>query len=130
MNGRHRTLLTLAALAFASLGVACGPDYERLEIEGIVQPSGLTGEVSRARIVVPHGMVMKAHIVAFNDDDDRMALRLRPVDTSILSVETVIADANFAFLGLRPGTTDVEVLADGERVLTIQAVVPEQPSPR
>ena len=41
----------------------------------------------------------------------------------------MVSPGDYAFLGLRPGQTEVEVLADGKVVLILTAVVTEQPTP-
>ncbi len=120
----------LAALVFTgALGsAACGPDYDRTQIEGIVS-SPLGGSIDRTRVVVPVGMIVKARIRPYNDDDEVMSGTLQVRDPSIMEVVDVVSDHDYAFLGLRPGVTAIELRADGKVVLILDAIVQEQPAP-
>jgi len=127
-RSRTRAALFAAVLALAlapALG-GCGPDYDRTEINA--QPSKLGGGVTKSRIEVPLGMVVKAHIVSYDDDEKVMKATFRVADPAILEVAGVVTDSDYAFLGLRPGITQVELRADGDLVLIVDAVVTEQPA--
>ena len=39
----------------------------------------------------------------------------------------VVNERNYAFVGLKEGTTEIELIADGDLVLTIPATVVKQP---
>jgi hypothetical protein len=122
----------LFAAALGLLGAslaACGPDYDRTEITGQVY-GPLGGEVKRERIVVPVGQVAKAHIVSMNDDNETMSNQITSKDTAIMEAIQVVSDRDYAFLGIAPGKTQIEIKADGETVLIIDAIVTEQPSPQ
>lgn len=128
MNRRSKTLLTASLLACLAGVAGCGPDYERTDITN-PRPSPLGGRVDRSRIEVPAGMVITAHIIPYDDDQEIMPIDLRSRDTGILEVAGVITEHDYAFFGLRPGTTQIELRADNRLVLVIDAVVTEQPAP-
>jgi hypothetical protein len=117
--------LALAALLAPAL-VGCGPDYDHTDITA-VHRSPLGGSVSYTRINVPAGMVVIAHLVSYDDSHGLMTMDLRSRDTSIVEVNTVISDHDYAFFGRRAGTTQIELRADNELVLVVDAVVTEQP---
>jgi hypothetical protein len=117
----------ILALALAALGVvACGPDYQRTDIEGVVT-SPLGGRIDYSRVEVPLGMILKAHIVPTNDEGKPMETTIRSRDPGVVEVAPVVSDHDYAFLGLRPGITQVEIRAEGDLVLIIDAVVTAQP---
>lgn len=126
-----RSLRGLAALvlgaALATGITGCAPEYDHTEISGVRQ-NLLGGRVDRARIEVHAGLIVTAHIVSYNDDNKVMAMTLRAKDPLIVEVASVISEYDYAFIGLKPGATDVEVLADNKVVLIIAAVVAPQPA--
>lgn len=122
------SLKTIARAAALTLGlVACGPQYDRTEITA-VQPSVLGGEVGVHRISVHEGMLVKAHVVVWNDDNVQMPLQIVADDPSVVEVAGVINDRDYAFIGRRQGRTLVRLVADGTTVLSIAADVLAQPS--
>ena len=125
-----KTLLCRAiALGTFALGLAaCGPQYDRTEITPVRGQSSLGGEVSSRRLVVPEGLVVTAHIVAWNDDNEQMPLAVRSKNPDIVEVAGVVNERNYAFLGLRTGRTEIEVIADDTLVLTVEANVTAQPA--
>jgi hypothetical protein len=120
----------LAAFALAALLapalVGCGPEYDHTDITG-VHPSPLGGSMNYARINVPAGMVVTAHLVSYDDSNGRMSMDVRSRDASIVEVTSVISDHDYAFFGHRAGTTQIELRADDKLVLIVDAVVTEQP---
>lgn len=124
-----RVVAALAALALAALGLGgCGPDYDHTDITAIrPPPAPLEGNVDYARIQVSLGSVVTAHIVSYDDDHKAMSVELRAKDRSVVEVANVVSEHDYAFLGLRPGTTEVEMLAGGKLVLIFTAVVTDQP---
>lgn len=121
-----KKLLSIAVLGLLAGG--CGPSYDRTEFTGQVA-GGLGGEVTRERIVVPSGTLVKVHIVSKNDDNESMSNQIRSKDPSILDAIQVVSDRDYAFLGVRPGKTQVEIKADDQVVLVIDALVTEQSPP-
>jgi hypothetical protein len=116
------------ALVALVLGVgACGPDYDRTDISGTV-PDELGGGISIQQLDVHEGMILKSHIVSWNDDNEQMPLVIRSLDPSIIEVAGVINDHDFAFVGRKAGHTQVQVVADDVVVLTIEANVIAQPA--
>lgn len=119
-------LAMLASLAVG--GVGCGPEYDRTDFSGTV-PDGFGGGISATSLQVHEGMILKSHIVAWNDDNERMPLGIRSLDESIVKVVNVISERDYAFVGLRAGRTQIELTADDEVVLVIEAEVIPQPEP-
>lgn len=113
-------LLSLGAIALS----ACGPDFDRVEIGK--QPSKIGGDISTTQLVIPVGMIVKAHLAPIDDSGDTMTARVRVVDNRILEAANVVTEADFAFIGLQPGTTEIELEADNKVVLIIPAIVTEQ----
>jgi hypothetical protein len=123
---RFAGLALIAVLAGSIAG--CADEYDRTEI-GLPRASILGGRVDRSRIEVHAGMIVTAHMVSYNDDNEVMAMTFRAKDPEIIEVSNVVTDHDFAFIGLKQGTTDVELLADNKVVLIISAVVLPQPTP-
>ena len=120
-----RKAILFAALAFGAM--ACGPEYDRTEISAVKGHTTLGGGISDQRLDVPEGLVITAHIAVWNDDNEQMPLGNRSKDPSIVEVKGVVNERNYAFVGLREGTTEIELIADGDLVLTIPATVVKQP---
>jgi hypothetical protein len=112
----------------ALVAIACGPDYERTEISG-TKSSPLGGEVKSNHVAVPEGMIVKAHVVPYNDDNEQMQAHVWSHDPDILEVIAVVNDRDYAFIGKKPGSTTVEFQADGETVFIVTAEVTTQPPP-
>ena len=120
-----RKAVIVAALAFGAM--ACGPEYDRTEISAVKGHTTLGGAINTQRLDVPEGLVITAHIAVWNDDNEQMPLGIRSKDPSIVVVKGVVNDRNYAFVGLKEGTTQIELIADGDLVLTIPATVVKQP---
>lgn len=118
----------IAALlgALAATLAACGPEYDRVDIDAV--EADLGGGVSSRLIHVPAGLVVKAHIVPWNDDKDPLALTLRSKDESILKIAPTVNDRDYVFIGQKEGSTEVEFYADGKIVMTVPASVTPQTS--
>jgi hypothetical protein len=125
---RAAAVVTLAVAAVALGG--CGPDYDHTDLTvGRAPPAPLAGRVDYARVQVSVGAVVTAHIVPYDDDHKVMTLDLQSKDKNVLEVANVVSDHDYAFIGLRTGTTEVELRADGKLVLILTAVVSDQPAP-
>lgn len=108
-----------------SLGLAaCEGDFNRVEIKK--QPSKIGGDITRSRLEVPVGMIVKAHLAPLDDDFDVMDATVTVDDDSVLEAAPVVSEADFAFIGLKPGATEIVLRANGRTVLIIPAVVTEQ----
>jgi hypothetical protein len=118
-----------ASVLFAStLAIAgCGADYDRTDITA-VKPSPLGGSMNYARIEVPVGMIVKARIISYDDDRKEMDADIRVKDNDIIEATGVVTNGDYAFLGLKTGTTEVEIRADGKLVLIVTATVIPQPA--
>ena len=127
---RARRLALLSTISVAAAALAgCGAEYDHTDIVGVhAPPKPLDGRVSYARINVSVGAVVTAHIVSYDDDHKELAADLRSKDTNVVEVTGVVTPGDYAFLGLRPGQTEVDVRADGHLVLILTAVVTDQPS--
>jgi hypothetical protein len=122
-----RTIGLASILALGSMALAgCGPDYDHTDITG-VKSSDLGGGVDRGAIAVPEGLIVKAHIVAWNDDKKQMGLTIRSRNPDVVEVAGVVNDHDYAFLGHTIGHTDIEFVADDKVVLTVGADVTPQP---
>jgi hypothetical protein len=117
------------AVAIAAGMMGCKSEYDRTVITAGSRPSPFPGHVTEESILVTNGTVTTAHIVSYNDDDNIMTMNVRAVDPTVLDVSNVISDHDFAFVGLKVGTTDVEIRADDKVVLVISASVVAQPAP-
>jgi hypothetical protein len=114
-------------LALASAG--CGKaDFDHAEIDGI-KPSPLGGNMSYARIEVPVGMIVVAHITAYDEDKKTMAVSLKEKETNIVSVTNVVTEHDYAFWGNSVGETEIEMRANDKLVLIVKARVIAQPTP-
>ena len=115
----------IAMLASSLAG--CGPDYDRTEITGVKGGGVLTSDLDTHALVLSQGLVITAHIVVWNDDNVQMSLGVRAKDTTIVKIDPVVNERNYAFIGVGEGSTEIEFLADGNVVLTIPATVKAQP---
>jgi len=127
MNALRTHLLRAAALLLGVGLVGCGPDYDQTRIDGITK-SDLGGSIDHSRVEVPVGMIVKAHIAPMNDDNKVMKGALSSLDPSIMEVRGVVTEYDYAFIGLRPGATQIEVRADDKLVLILDAYVVPQPA--
>lgn len=129
MNAQHKRLgLALLGLVSTLAMTGCGPSYDHTDFTA--RPSKLGGTVTREQVVVPEGMIVTAHVVSYNDDNKVMSVGFRSRDDATLTVQSVISDHDFAFVGLKQGVTDVELRADNDLVLVITAtVVPQTAAP-
>ena len=129
----RRALLVIGAVASIGALAGCGDEYDRTEISAVV-PSKLSSNdpnqvINTQRLTIPEGMIIKAHIVVWNDDNVQMPLEIRSSNNSMVEIASVVSDRDYAFIGKAQGTTTVQFLADGKPVVTIEATVIPQPSP-
>lgn len=124
---RASSALVFAVAFSAMAAMGCGSaDYDHTDIQN-VRPSPLGGNMNYARIVVPVGMIVTAHIVSYDDDRKTMDMDVTPKDTGIVEVSGIVSDHDFAFYGLKTGETDVVLKAAGKVVLILSAKVVDQP---
>ena len=149
----HRTVaLAVAAVALAA-GAGCVAEYQRTDVDAVVE-SPLGGTVNYAAVTVPEGMIVKAHIAPFNDDGnheagardalataeelrqaaklvdrayDRLACVLSSEDATVMDVSQAVGDKDYAFYGLKAGTTRINVRAGDSVVMVLDAIVTPQP---
>lgn len=130
MSRSMKNLLASAAVLFGVAALTgCGPDFERMSIDGVVTASTSAGRIDTARVTVPVGMVVKARIVAYNDDDEIMPTEIRTRNGGTISISRVISENDWAFFGMSEGESEVEVYADDRLVLVMRATVTPQPAP-
>jgi len=120
---KRKKIFGLVAIG-AVLVAACNDDYDRLELTK--QPSTIGGDIDRSNLVVPVGMIVKAHLAPIDDSGDVMTATVSVVDDTIVEAASVVSEADFAFIGLKPGKTDIVLKADGKTVLIIPTTVTEQ----
>ena len=119
------SLLMPAAIALTAAG--CKTEYDRTEISNV--KSGLPGgNMNYARIDVPVGGIVTSHIVSYDDSHDTMAVELHSKDEGIVQVANVVSEHDYAFVGMKPGETEVEMRANGHLVLILRARVTPQPA--
>lgn len=111
----------IAALGLSLLAGCATPRYDHTDIEDVVRPSG--GELSDERLYLPVGSVLTARITSYDENDDVMDTDVLVEDSSILEVHPVFGNSSFAFLGVKPGSTKVSLLADGQVVRTYVGTV-------
>lgn len=114
-------VLSLGAL------MACGPSYDRVEIDQVTVGK-LQGEITTQHITITEGSLVTARITPYDSDHKDLTSHVRSLDESYLTVTPMVTDHGYAFYGLRPGRAQVEVKADGETVLVIDADVKAQPA--
>jgi hypothetical protein len=117
-----------ALAACVTTMIACGPDYDKTEVTA-PKSSPLGGTASARQISVPEGMIVKAHVVPYNDDGEVMQAHVVSRDDSIVEVAAIVNDRDYAFIGKKAGTAEIEFQADGETVFVIIAEVTAQPPP-
>jgi hypothetical protein len=118
---------TIFLLALAAAGCTAGYSHTDITQSGA---SELPASVSVTGVKVTHGDVMTAHIAPFNSDEKPMVGDVASDDQTIMNVVRAYGDKNYAFLGVKPGKTVVELKADGVTVARIDAEVLPQPTPQ
>ncbi|MCA9588498.1 MAG: hypothetical protein KC657_24445 [Myxococcales bacterium] len=122
----HRTVaLAVAAVALAA-GAGCVAEYQRTDVDAVVE-SPLGGTVNYAAVTVPEGMIVKAHIAPFNDDGNPLTCVLSSEDATVMDVSQAVGDKDYAFYGLKAGTTRINVRAGDSVVMVLDAIVTPQP---
>ncbi len=117
-------ILALAVPLALLGGCTAGPSYRNHTVDQVVKPSG--GEATTLRFRVPHGAVVKAHVVAFDTEGRRMDGDILPVDPSLMEVDRVVSGPDdYAVLGLHPGRTALRLVAGGQIVREVEAEVYE-----
>jgi hypothetical protein len=114
-------------LGVALAAVACGTEYERTEISAVVPAKLQPSRIDAQQLQVPEGMIIKAHIVVWNDDNVQMPIEIRVTNNEIVEVASVISDRDYAFIGKQAGHTQIQLLTEGQPVVTIEADVVAQP---
>jgi hypothetical protein len=114
--------------ALAHIVTGCKPQYDHTDITNVVR-SKLGGDMSIQHLGVPEGMILKAHIVVYNDHKDPMPLEIRSSNPDMVEVAMVVSDRDYAFIGKRAGHAEIQFIGDGQPVVTIEADVTPQPRP-
>lgn len=118
------SLVMTAAVALTVGG--CKAEYDRTEITN-VKSRLAGGSMNEARIEVPVGGIVTSHIVSYDDSHHTMSVELHSKDEGIVQVANVVSEHDYAFVGMKPGDTEVELRADGHLVLILRARVTAQP---
>ena len=122
-----RVALLASSLLLGLAVCGCSSDFDHVTIDNVKSP--LSGSMNLARIEVPVGTIVTAHIVAYNENHDTMSVDLHTKDSSLLDVANVVSEHDYAFLGVKAGETEIEMRADGKLVLVFRAAVVNQPTP-
>lgn len=122
----HTLRHALVMVAIVGAATSCGPDYDRMEFSGTVADD-FHGTIDVRHLTVHEGMIVKSHIVAWDDEHEAMPLVVRVANQDTIEVASVISDRDYAFIGRRAGHTRIEFEADGVLVLVVEADVVAQP---
>ena len=124
------TVLRLATLA-AFLGLAaCGPDYDHTDLS-VVGSSYTAGpnEASLSKITLTEGSAMTVHLVVYNDDNEKMPTRFQVTDNTVINFIGGVDVDNYTIISLKQGHSQIQLIADDEKVVTINVDVVAQPAP-
>jgi hypothetical protein len=123
--------LRVAALA-ACLGlVACGDDYDHTDLT-VVGSSYQAGahEATLSHISMTEGSAMTVHLIVYNDDNEKMPTRFQVSDNTVINFIGGVDVDNYTILALQQGHSQLQIIADDEKVVTINVdVVPQPPPP-
>jgi hypothetical protein len=119
-------LFIVAALACAIGSLGCAPKYKRTVFS---QTGGgeVSGSVNAELVSVAVGTVVTAQVAPYDSSDAPIPCEVVSQDATTLQVYHASGDRKFAFLGIKEGSTRVEVHANGITVGVIQAQVVAQP---
>lgn len=127
---KHALFAAVACVALA----ACGDDYSHTQITAVV--GSFTGPTTSSKdtidpshIQITEGNIVKAHIVVFNDDDEQMPLVIKVTTPGKVEVAAATTPDDYTFIGTEVGQAEIQLIADGKRVLSIKADVVAQPAP-
>ena len=98
-----RFILIVAVASLVALA-GCGADYDHTDITNVKGSPPFPGTMNYARVVVPVGMLVTAHIVSYDDDHKTMTTGIRSKNPSVVDVQTVVSPNDYAFFGLAPGS--------------------------
>jgi hypothetical protein len=121
---KRTTLLILAAALLA----ACDDDsYRSAQISNVQGAAAATINLATG-ISIPAGSVVSATIQLVAADGDNLTGTFSSADPSILQVFPASSPANtWVFLGVTPGTTSLEIIADGAQAGSVAANVSAPP---
>lgn len=116
-------LLGAAALGLLS---GCGPDYAYLEIGQLTNPP-VSVSLTNQGFSVPVGIAVGITIQAIDDRGEPMdtdtPAELLSLNASVLGLSPGLEDSTYVAYGTGPGTTEIAVSVDGERVDHIPVTV-------
>ena len=123
------SLVRVVAIAIALSPALTSCDNDSFAYAHVDQVTGDPNtSFSMAKVSVPAGEAIVAHIQLFDHDDDLLSGDLVSDDPTILQIRRTVDDATYAFLGIHEGSTTIHLMADGAEVRIIPAVVTAQPS--
>jgi len=129
-----KKLPTASFLAASALGLlsGCGPDYGYLEVAQLTAPP-LAVSVTNQGFSVPVGIAVGISVDAMDSQgepvDEDYALRLLSMNASVLGLAPGLDDGTYVVFGTGPGTTEIAVELDEERVDHIPVTVLLQQAP-
>jgi hypothetical protein len=112
-----------AALALLS---GCGPDYAYLEIGQLTNPP-VSVSLTNQGFSVPVGIAVGITIEAIDDQgepmDEDVPVELLSMNASVLGLSPGLDEGTYIVFGTGPGTTEISVSVDDERVDHIPVTV-------
>lgn len=122
--------LAMLALAASAVGLsACGPEYDRTEITVVSSSYPSDYSASLGRITVTEGTALTLHLVVYNDDNEKMPVRFVLTDNQIANFVAQVDPGNYTLLAYKEGVSQLQIIADDTKVLTINVYVRPQPTP-
>jgi hypothetical protein len=115
---------SLLALALTTWG--CGPSYSYTAFSD-VGGNQLPASVTATQISLLVGDVVTAQVAPYDSAGKELPGDVASEDATVLQVYHAIGDRKFAFLGVKAGTTRVDIIANGMPVGSVTATVSAQP---
>lgn len=122
-------LFGVLAVSANALG-GCGDSYDHTELT-VVGNSYQGGEntATTSKITITEGSAMTVHLIVYNDDNEKMPTQFRNSDDTVINFVGGVDVDNYTILALKQGTSQIRLIADDEKVATIDVTVVPQPAP-
>ncbi len=122
---RKRPMIALLVVA-TCVGVSCGPEFDYLDLYVVSEPA-FAVDVGSDAVRLPAGatVVVTAHPRSSKrkDYDSNTDLELNSENDAVFAVNPGLHRNEFAFIGISPGQTRIEVRVDGHLEDHIDVVV-------
>ncbi len=112
---RKRPMIALLVVA-ACVGVSCGPEFDYLEIDVVSEPTfDVVVDSDVVRLPAGTTVMVAAYPTSSNrkEYDSNTELQLTSENPVVFSVSPGLHRNEFAFSGIAPGETQMEVRVDG-----------------